>query len=61
MTYRELLEYLTALGESDLEKTVQVLVTGQALVIHRIDEGDGDDPPMLDTGIHLVDPMGACD
>jgi hypothetical protein len=61
VTYRELLEYLATLSDSDLNKTVQVLVTGQALVIHRIDGGDGDDPPMLDTAIHLVDPFGACD
>jgi hypothetical protein len=25
------------------------------LVIHRIDEGDGDDPPVLDTGITWVE------
>ena len=51
MTYAQLLAHLLTLSRDALDKPVRTLVTGQALAITRIDEGDGNDPPMLDTGV----------
>jgi hypothetical protein len=44
------LDQLQGFSDGDLEKTAHVLVAGQCLVILRIDEGDGDDAPLLDAG-----------
>ena len=49
MTYGQLLDVLNNLTEAELEFTVQVAVGDQYLVVHSVDPGDGDDPPVLDT------------
>jgi hypothetical protein len=59
MSYGELLLYLTSLTNGDLEKTVRVYVANQCLVVTRIEESDGS--PVLSTGVHMVDPLGACE
>jgi hypothetical protein len=48
MTFTELLSFLCTLGESDLERTVKVLVCDRA--VGRADQSDGNDAPRLDTG-----------
>jgi hypothetical protein len=50
MTYAELFAFLSTLTNSELAMPVRVLVTGRALIVHGIHEGDGDQP-MLDTGV----------
>jgi hypothetical protein len=52
VTYGNLLAFLTTLTNGELEKNSAVMVAGQCLVVNRLDEGDGDDPPILDTGIN---------
>jgi hypothetical protein len=50
-----------SLTNGDLEKTVQVHVAGQCLVVTRTDEGDEDDPPILDTGAAYVEMTVGCE
>jgi hypothetical protein len=61
MTYRDLLDFLGTLSDSDLEKTAQVHVAGHCLVVLRIDEGNGDVAPILDTGVTWVETTSACE
>jgi hypothetical protein len=61
VTYAQLLARLQTLSAGDLEAQVRVLVTGQALVIQRIDGGGADVPPMLDTGVNWVEMEAACE
>jgi hypothetical protein len=59
MNCRDLLAFLCTLDDAILDKPVRALVNGQALVITRIDEGDGDDPPI--TGVVYVDMTAGCE
>jgi hypothetical protein len=61
MNYRDLLAFLCTLEDAVLDKPVRALVTGQALVITRIDEGNGDDSPILDTGVVYVEMTAGCE
>jgi hypothetical protein len=60
MIYAQLLDFLCILSDADLEKTVQVHVAGQCLVVNRIAEGDGDDLPILDTGVVYAEMTAGC-
>jgi hypothetical protein len=62
MSYGELLKFLTTLDDAVLDKPVRTFVAAQCLVVNRVHEGDGDDPPRR--GLCRNDGwvrVGACD